>query len=97
MASVRAIGIIRVRVACKGCCIVTTQDKGKVPSTFHIMEDMDGHSPMFCAVAVMEGCKVADCKCNVRACGNSKIIEGAHELAIWGVLHPFHSGGISGD
>ena len=97
MASVRAIRIVRVGVAHEGCCIVTTQDKGKVPSTFDIIEDMDGCSPMFCAVAVKEGCKAADCKGNVRAHGNSKIIEGAHELMIWHALHPVHSGGISGD
>ena len=62
-----------------------------------MVEDTDSCSPMFCVVAVKEGFKAADCKGNVRVHGNSKIIEGAHELVIWGVLHPFHSGGISGD
>ena len=36
VASVWAIGIIRVRIACKGCHKVAAQDEGKVPSTFHI-------------------------------------------------------------
>ena len=52
---------------------------------------------MLCMVAVKEGSEVADCKGNVGMCGNGEIIEGAHELAIWGVLHPFHCGQISGD
>ena len=97
VASVRAICMVRVGVACKGCHIVATQDEGKVPSTFDVMEDTDSHGPMFCAVAVKEGCKVANCKGNVGAHGNGKIIEGAHKLMIRCVLHPFHSGGISGD
>ena len=52
---------------------------------------------MLCVIAVKEGSEVADHKGNVGTHGNGKIIEGAHELTIQGVLHPFYCGQISGD
>jgi hypothetical protein len=65
-----------------------------IAGSLDVSQDADSHRPVFFSIAVKEGGKVANCKRDVGASGNSKIIQAANKFSVGGMLHPVKDGGI---